>query len=53
MLARVGADVKTDADGVDIKRLEFRAPGVTQVRVSGDFAMPRQARGSRERPGRG
>ena len=35
MLARVGADVKTDADGVDIKRLELRAPGVTQVRVSG------------------
>jgi len=35
MLARVGADVKTDADGVDIKRLELRAPGGTQVRVSG------------------
>jgi uncharacterized protein involved in outer membrane biogenesis len=35
MLARVSADVKTDADGVDIKRLELRAPGVTQVRVSG------------------
>ena len=35
MLARVGADLKVDADGVDIRRLEFRAPGVTQVRVSG------------------
>ena len=35
MLARVGADVKVDADGVDIRRLELRAPGVTQVRVSG------------------
>jgi large subunit ribosomal protein L24 len=35
ILARVGADVKTDADGVDIQRLELRAPGATQVRVSG------------------
>ena len=35
MLARVGADVKTGADGVDIQRLELRAPGATQVRVSG------------------
>jgi uncharacterized protein involved in outer membrane biogenesis len=34
-LARVGADVKTGADGVDIQRLELRAPGATQVRVSG------------------
>ncbi|HZD61304.1 MAG TPA: AsmA family protein [Xanthobacteraceae bacterium] len=35
MLARVGADVKVDADGVDVRRLELRAPGVTQVRISG------------------
>ena len=35
MLARVGADVRIDADGVDLKRLELRAPGVTQVRVGG------------------
>jgi uncharacterized protein involved in outer membrane biogenesis len=35
MLARVGADVKIGVEGVDIKRLELRAPGVTQVRVSG------------------
>ena len=35
LLARVGADLKVDADGVDIRRLELRAPGVTQVRVSG------------------
>ena len=35
MLARVGADLKVDADGVDIRRLELRAPGVTQVRISG------------------
>ena len=34
-LARVGADVKTDGDGLDVKGLEFRAPGVTQVRLSG------------------
>jgi uncharacterized protein involved in outer membrane biogenesis len=34
-LARVGADVKTDGDSLDVKGLEFRAPGVTQVRLSG------------------
>jgi uncharacterized protein involved in outer membrane biogenesis len=35
MLARVAADVRIDADGVDLKRLELRAPGVTQVRIGG------------------
>jgi len=34
-LTRVAADVKTDADGVDIKALELRAPGMTQMRLSG------------------
>ncbi|HEY6995689.1 MAG TPA: AsmA family protein [Xanthobacteraceae bacterium] len=34
-LARVGVDVKADADGLDIKGLELRAPGITQVRLSG------------------
>ena len=34
-LARVGADLKTDADGLDIKQLELRAPGATQLRLSG------------------
>jgi large subunit ribosomal protein L24 len=34
-LARVAADVKTDADGIDIKGLELRAPGLTQVRLNG------------------
>jgi uncharacterized protein involved in outer membrane biogenesis len=37
MLVRVGADLKVHADGVDIRRLELRAPGVTQVRVSGQL----------------
>jgi len=37
-LQRVAADVKTDPDGLDIKALEFRAPGVTQVRLSGRLA---------------
>ncbi len=42
MLSRVGADVKTGADGLDIKTLELRAPGVTQVRLSGHLgtALP-------------
>ncbi len=35
MLARVGADLKSDADGLDIKGLEFRAPGASQIRLSG------------------
>ena len=44
-LARVGADVKTDGDGLDIERLELRAPGVTQVRLSGRLgATPTGAR---------
>jgi hypothetical protein len=34
-LTRVGAEAKIDADGLDIKALELRAPGVTQVRLSG------------------
>src|SRR5262249_26779424 len=34
-LARVGADLKTDAAGLDIKSLEFRAPGASQIRLSG------------------
>jgi hypothetical protein len=37
-LARVGIDVKADADGLDIKGLELRAPGMTQVRLSGRLA---------------
>ena len=34
-LMRVGADLKADADGVDIKSLDLRAPGMTQMRLSG------------------
>jgi uncharacterized protein involved in outer membrane biogenesis len=34
-LTRVGADMKTDADGLDIKMLELRAPGAAQLRLSG------------------
>ena len=34
-LARVGLEVRSDADGLDIKSLELRAPGITQVRLSG------------------
>src|SRR5262249_51938732 len=33
-LTRVGADLEVDADGVDLKGLELRAPGMTQMRVS-------------------
>src|SRR5262249_32866660 len=35
LLTRVGAEARIDADGLDIKALELRAPGVTQVRLSG------------------
>src|SRR5262249_49020338 len=38
MLQRVGADVTTDGDGLDIRSLELRAPGLTQVRLSGRLA---------------
>jgi large subunit ribosomal protein L24 len=34
-LARVGADLTAGADGLDIKALELRAPGMTQLRLSG------------------
>jgi uncharacterized protein involved in outer membrane biogenesis len=34
-LTRVGAELKVDADGVDLKGLELRAPGMTQMRVNG------------------
>jgi hypothetical protein len=34
-LTRVGAEVKTDAEGISIKGLELRAPGLSQVRLSG------------------
>ena len=37
-LTRVGADLKTDSDGLDIKGLELRAPGMTQLRLSGRLA---------------
>jgi large subunit ribosomal protein L24 len=36
-LARVGADLKGDGRGLDITTLEFRAPGVTHVRLSGQL----------------
>src|SRR5438874_5952079 len=34
-LVRLAADVKADADGIDIKGLELRAPGMSQLRLSG------------------
>jgi len=34
-LMRVGAELNADADGVDIKSLDLRAPGMTQMRLSG------------------
>ncbi len=34
-LARVGADLTAGPDGLDIKALELRAPGLTQLRLSG------------------
>ena len=37
-LTRVGAELKADSDGLDIKGLELRAPGMTQLRLSGRLA---------------
>jgi uncharacterized protein involved in outer membrane biogenesis len=37
-LVRVGADLNASSDGLDIKALELRAPGLTQVRLSGRLA---------------
>ncbi|OLB70713.1 MAG: hypothetical protein AUI16_24900 [Alphaproteobacteria bacterium 13_2_20CM_2_64_7] len=34
-LVRFAADVKADGDGVEIRGLELRAPGMTQLRLSG------------------
>ena len=34
-LMRVGAELSADADGVEIKSLDLRAPGMTQMRLSG------------------
>ena len=34
-LVRLAAEVKVDADGIDIKGLELRAPGMSQLRLSG------------------
>jgi large subunit ribosomal protein L24 len=37
-LSRVGADVTADAEGLDLKELELRAPGLAQLRLSGRLA---------------
>jgi hypothetical protein len=38
-LQRLGAELEADGENLDIKTLEFRAPGVTQVRLSGNLGM--------------
>ena len=35
MLQRVAADLKSDGENWDIEALDFRAPGITQVRLNG------------------
>ncbi|HET7020241.1 MAG TPA: AsmA family protein [Xanthobacteraceae bacterium] len=37
-LTRVSADLKSDGEGLDLKGLELRAPGMTQLRLSGRLA---------------
>jgi uncharacterized protein involved in outer membrane biogenesis len=39
VLQRLAAELETDGKRLDIKTLEFRAPGVTQVRLSGNLGM--------------
>jgi large subunit ribosomal protein L24 len=38
-LQRLSADVKSDGDGWDIENLDLRAPGITQVRLSGRLGV--------------
>ena len=38
MLARVNVEMKSDADGLEIKGLDVRAPGAAQLRLSGRVA---------------
>src|SRR5260370_36676758 len=39
VLQRLGAELETDRERLDIRALEFRAPGVTQLRLSGRLAV--------------
>ena len=45
-LVRLAAEVKVDADGIDIKGLELRAPGMSQLRLSGRLGPGVQFAGS-------
>jgi large subunit ribosomal protein L24 len=38
-LQRLAAELETDGDRLDIRALEFRAPGVTQIRLNGNLGM--------------
>jgi uncharacterized protein involved in outer membrane biogenesis len=38
-LQRLDAELETDGERLDIRTLEFRAPGMTQVRLSGNLGM--------------
>ena len=38
-LANLRGDISTDADGWNLDRFEFRAPGLTQVKLSGHLAV--------------
>jgi uncharacterized protein involved in outer membrane biogenesis len=46
MLQRLGADIELDPQGSQIRLLEFRAPGLTQVRLSGRVSNAAQFEGS-------
>ena len=39
MLQRVSGEVRADADAWDVEVLDFRAPGATQVRLSGRLSV--------------
>ena len=43
-LQRVSGDVRTDGETWDIESLDLRAPGITQVRLSGRFGVTAQGR---------
>ena len=43
-LQRVSGDVKSDGESWDIEKLDLRAPGITQMRLSGRFGATAQGR---------
>ena len=50
MLTRVNVEMKSDADGLEIKALDLRAPGATQLRLSGRLGTTPAGINSKDQP---